>query len=123
MHFFLLLDLVLLGFYFSQGKFHFVYNAFSSGFVNMYFMAYLVFHYWSQIPYLYSKWVQVFCCPILSCVMTLVPGGAMGVLLKSKYPPNSISAESFGFDLAGIIRLNAIWACLKRRHHRCIGGE
>ena len=59
-------------------------------------------------------------CPVLLCIMTSVPGGERGVLLKSKYLSNAICAESFGFDIAVLKRFNVIWACLRRLHHRCI---
>ena len=83
-------------------------------------MAYVVFHGWSQIPSLYPMWIPVFFPPGFSYIMTLVPGFARGVLLKSKFPSDAICAESFGVDLAGLNRFNLIWYVFMRRHHRFI---
>ena len=64
---------------------------------------------------------QGFCCPGFSCIMTLAPGDKRGVFLNPPPPSNVICAKSFGFDIAGLIIFNVTWACLRRRHHSCIG--
>ena len=56
---------------------------------------------------------QDFCCPGFLCIMTLVPGGERGVLLKSKYSYNSICDKILGFDITVINRFNLIWDCLR----------
>ena len=44
----------------------------------------------------------------LTCAITLIPGGASGVALKSNCPHMYAYAESFGLSLAGHSRLSVI---------------
>ena len=52
------------------------------------------------------------------CTMTLVPGGANGVALKSNCPWSWACAERVGFILDGRRRFNVATAWGNRRHHK-----
>ena len=53
--------------------------------------------------------------------MTFVPGGAMGVRLKSKLPNKYAYAESFGLTRLFRSKFNVITAWGRRRSHSAMG--
>ena len=53
--------------------------------------------------------------------MTLVPGGAKGISLKSKFPSIVACAEIFGLRIEGPGMFNVICVCYMSLYHRCIG--
>ena len=53
--------------------------------------------------------------------ITFTPGGASGVLLKSKAPIKEWQADSCGCALDAHNRLMVVVACSMRSSHRCIG--
>ena len=56
-----------------------------------------------------------------SCTTTLVPGGAIGVVLKLKFPNNTSYAEGDGFRLADLNILMVIFHCDRSRSHSLEG--
>ena len=57
-----------------------------------------------------------------SCTTTLVPGGAIGVALKSKFPNNAAYAERDGFRLDDLNKLMGIIHCGRSQSHS-LGGD
>ena len=64
---------------------------------------------------------QVALCDGVSHAMARQPGGASGVLLKSKAPNNCAYADSFGFSFDGRRRFSVIVAYSTNLSHRCRG--
>ena len=60
-------------------------------------------------------------CAGFSWIKILVPGGAMGVRLKSKGPSNMVWADIFGFRRAGRNMLSVVVACGMSRSQRWVG--
>ena len=58
-----------------------------------------------------------------SCNITLVPGGASGVVLYSKAPLRCASAKIRGLIVDGWRRSSVVVAMVMSRHHRCIEKE
>ena len=65
--------------------------------------------------------LQVLHCWGFSCTITFIPGGASGVLLKSKCPSFYVYADMVGFFWHGLRISNIIVACGISQHHRFIG--
>lgn len=57
----------------------------------------------------------------LMCTKVLVPGGAIGVLVKVCWPSKMAYADNFGLMLEGRGMLRVAWACGMSLHHRCMG--
>jgi hypothetical protein len=57
----------------------------------------------------------------VSCAMILVPGGAIGALLKSYCPKMCVAAESLGLILDVLNIFNVMTACGTNLSHKCIG--
>jgi hypothetical protein len=53
--------------------------------------------------------------------MILVPGGAIGALLKSYCPKICVAAESLGLSLDVLSIFNGLIACDSNLSHKCIG--
>ena len=64
---------------------------------------------------------QVPLAPGLSCIMSLMPGGASRARLKSNTPFSCASAEILVLILEFLIGLRVVHACRRSLHHRCIG--
>ena len=59
----------------------------------------------------------------LSWTSTLMPGGAIGVLLKSNRPLSCSHADSFGFSRDPLRRLRVSSAWKRILHQSCIGNS
>jgi hypothetical protein len=55
--------------------------------------------------------------------MILVPGGAIGALLKSYCPKMCVAAESLGLILDVLNIFNVMNACGSNLSHKCIGKD
>jgi hypothetical protein len=55
--------------------------------------------------------------------MILVPGGAIGALLKSYCPKMCVTGESLGMILDVLSIFNVITACRSNLSHKCIGKD
>jgi hypothetical protein len=55
--------------------------------------------------------------------MILVPGGAIGALLKSYCPKMCVAAESLGLILYVLNIFNVVTACGNNLSHKCIGKD
>ena len=73
--------------------------------------------YQVSVPLLF----QVALCNGVSYAIARQPGGASGVLLKSKVPNNCAYAESFGFNFDGRRRFRVMVAGSTNLSHRCRG--
>ena len=49
------------------------------------------------------------------------PGGAMGVVVKMKFPKSMDFADMFGFSVDGRKRLSVMRSCESNEDQRCIG--
>jgi hypothetical protein len=59
----------------------------------------------------------------VSCAMILVPGGAIGDLLKSYCPKMCVAADSLGFILDVLNMFNVMTVCGNNLSHKCIGKD
>jgi hypothetical protein len=55
--------------------------------------------------------------------MILVPGGAIGALLKLYCPKMCVAAESLGLILDVLNMFNVMTACGNNMSHKCIGKD
>ena len=60
-------------------------------------------------------------CPGFSCMTTFVPGGTIGVALKSNAPSNCAYTGSFGLMRDAHMRFNVVSTCISIRHNGKLG--
>jgi hypothetical protein len=59
----------------------------------------------------------------VSCAIILVPGGAIGALMKSYCPKMCVAAERLGLILDVLNMFNVMTAYGSNLSHRCIGND
>ena len=113
--------MTLLASSYFAGKFYDIRNSFCYHFCHKHFLASIVLQLWTYVPSGYSVFYP--CCTLRLFFMCnfFVPGGAMGVALKSNCLKICKYADNLGFVINVLNKLIVISNCLTILHHKYIG--